>query len=83
MFVLFLWNKFSVNDIIHSEKLNKMYQDNSEIEICSANAVITPKSFQFPMGSKLPNLLYMLHQQIVALCTSSKYFIYPRKDSGP
>lgn len=41
MFVLFLWKKFSVNDIIHSEKLNKMYQDNSEIKICSANAAIT------------------------------------------
>lgn len=54
MFVLFLWKKFSVNDIIHSEKLNKMYQDNSEIEICSANAVITLKSFPAPYGLKAP-----------------------------
>lgn len=57
MFVLFLWKKFSVNDIIHSEKLNKMYQDNSEIEICSANAVITPKSFPVSYGLKAPKFI--------------------------
>lgn len=57
MFVLFLWNKFSVNDIIHSEKLNKMYEDNSEIEICSANAVITLKSFPVPNALKAPKTI--------------------------
>lgn len=52
MFVLFLWKKFSVNDIIHSEKLNKMNHDNSEIQICSSNTVITLKFLPAAYGLK-------------------------------
>lgn len=51
-FVLFLWKKFSVNDIIHSEELNKMNHNNSETQICSANTVIALKSLPVAYGQK-------------------------------
>lgn len=38
IFVLVLRKKFSVNDIIHSEKLNKMNHNNSETQICSPHS---------------------------------------------
>lgn len=44
--------KYSVNDIIHYEKLNKMNQENSEIQICDHNIVITLKSLPSAYGLK-------------------------------
>lgn len=83
MFVLFLWKKFCVNDVIHSEKLNKCIRTTVKLK-CAVLMQSSPLSlFQFLMASKLPKLLYVLHQQIVGLCICCEYFTYPRKDSCP
>lgn len=49
---MFLWKKFSVNDIIHYKKLNRMDRNNTEIQICSANTVITLRSLPAAYGLK-------------------------------